>query len=134
MAAQIRFAYAENHQGRKFQARLSSVDEDVERDQALEAKARHSAHPVAQSEIATQGPSAMSLPKILATCRPGPWPGQARIAHHQRVEHAEGAEHSAEDQAMRNSGPPSIPAMSPTTVSHAPGGNPVIHTAATGKM
>ena len=60
---------------------------------------------------------------------------QARIAHHQRIEHAKAADHAAQDQADRSSGPPSRPAMSAQEpVSHALDESPVIHMAATGTM
>jgi len=60
---------------------------------------------------------------------------QPGVAHDQRVEHPEGADHPAQYQPMRSNGPPTILAISAQEpVSHTLGARPVIHMAPTGTM
>ena len=100
-ALQFRFANAQADQGHKFERETRAVNHDVERDQALEAKIQREAPANRQRQNRNPGCALflMQLAKDFrqhAILRHGQ--RQPRVAHDQRIEHAEAAQHAARHQ------------------------------------
>ena len=135
--AQLRLAQAQNDEGDELQDQARSVKNQVNGDEALEGQIERQRPGQSADQHADPGHAAAIAAGEDARQQAvgGHGDGQARVAHHERVEHAHAADEAAGDDSQASSGPPSaLPAMAHEPVEKPAGERPASAMAANGRM